>query len=394
MMKVMIKKFKKRKVSSSSDIVVVVETNNNNTSSIVNNTTNNNDSTTSKYIDNDSDNIILNDNNNDTNTVSYNPQLYGCRSVDEYQRLSFIDQGSYGLVFKAKCRETGEVYALKQVKPDASWKVVGFPITALRETNILLSLQHNNIVRVKEMVVGSTLDKIFMVMEHCGKDVKACMELLKQPFSTAEVKRLMLQLLDAIDHIHNKWYIHRDLKTSNLLYTNGKLTVCDFGMARKYGSPVAPYTHEVVTLWYRCPEVLLGSQTYSTPLDMWSVGCIFAEFLMSKPLFPGKGELDQISLIFKLLGAPNEERWPGCSSLPNFNKVSYRCPTRSKLRELFPMAAFSGGVYLNETGFDLLSRLLNMDPSQRISASEALKHQWFKEGPEPTSLSMMPMFKE
>lgn len=267
---------------------------------------------------------------NDDSIKIRNPLFYGCRSVDEYQRLNFISQGTYGYVFRAKCLQTGQIYALKQVKIGPEANKVGFPLTALRETNILLALNHPNIMKVKEMVVGSSIDKIFMVMEYSDNDLKYCLEQSKLPFSVSEVKQLMYQLLGAVAYMHQHWYIHRDLKTSNLLYSNqGKLTVCDFGMARKYGSPIAAYTKEVVTLWYRPPELLLGSQTYSTPLDVWSVGCIFAEMLLVKPLFPGEGEVDQISKIFRLLGAPSEERWPGYSQLPNVSKVSWRAPSRS-----------------------------------------------------------------
>lgn len=176
----------------------------------------------------------------------YNPLLLGCRSVECYQRLSFIDQGTYGMVFRARDIQTGVVYALKQVKLGGETSKVGFPITALREINILMALRHPNIVKVKEMVVGSSIDKIFMVMEYCENDLKMCMKTSKQSFSIAEIKQLMLQLLSAVDHMHSHWYIHRDLKTSNLLYSNkGVLCVCDFGLARKYGEPIAPYTFEV-----------------------------------------------------------------------------------------------------------------------------------------------------
>lgn len=168
-----------------------------------------------------------------TTKHTYNPLFDGCRSVDCYQRLNFIDQGTYGMVFKAKCRDSHEIYALKQIKFGNEISKVGFPITALREINILLSLNHPNIVKVKEMVIGSSIDKIYMVMEYCENDLKTCMKLAKQSFSTAEIKQLMIQLLSAISYIHERWYIHRDLKTSNLLYSNkGYLAVCDFGLAR------------------------------------------------------------------------------------------------------------------------------------------------------------------
>eukprot|EP01038_Epipyxis_sp_PR26KG_P016415 gene16415-22383_t len=290
-------------------------------------------------------------------------------SVDTYQRLNFIDQGTYGMVFRARCRETNQIYALKQIKLGSEANKVGFPVTALREINILLALQHPNIVRVKEMVVGSSIDKIYMVMEYCENDLKTCMKLSKQSFSTVEIKRLMLQLLR-------------------------RLLVCDLGLARKYESPIDPYTFEVVTLWYRAPELLLGSKLYSTPIDMRSIGCIFAEMLTGDPLFPGEGELDQCNKIFRLIGAPNEERWPGVSALPNSSKVSWRAPTKGKLRDLFPVTAFSGGVCLNDGGFSLLSGLLNMDPQQRFSASEALKSIWLtSELPLPTALNRMPSFQ-
>jgi len=129
--------------------------------------------------------------------------------------------------------------------------------------------------------------------------------------------------------MHKNWVIHRDLKPSNLLYSNkGNLTVCDFGMARKYNSPVLKYTREVVTLWYRCPELLLGASTYCTPLDLWSVGCIFAEMLSTKPLFPGEGEIDQMNKIFTMIGAPSEEKWKGSTKLPNAGKISSKVGSR------------------------------------------------------------------
>jgi len=316
-----------------------------------------------------------------------------CRSVDEYERLNFIDQGTFGMVFRARCRQTGDIYDLKQVKLGAEMNKVGFPITALREANILLALRHPNIVRVREMVVGSSTDKVFMVMEYIENDLKTCMGMNKQPFSTAEVKQLMHQLMSAVEHMHKHWYVHRDLKTSNLLYSNtGRLAVCDFGLARKYGSPLAPYTFEVVTLRYRPPELLLGQRQYSTPLDIWSCACILAEMLTSKPLFPGEGEVDQMSKIFRLLGAPTEDKWPGVSTLPNFSKATWRAPSKSKLRDLFPVISYSG-YSLNETGMDLLSGMLALDPSQRISASDCLRNPWLN-GEEPlmTPLCLMPRF--
>eukprot|EP00897_Mesotaenium_endlicherianum_P007341 jgi/Mesen1/6635/ME000034S06089 len=177
--------------------------------------------------------------------------LQGCRSVDNFERLNRIDEGTYGVVYRARDRGTGEVVALKKVKMDKERE--GFPLTSLREINILLSFHHASIVDVKEVVVGNNLDSIFMVMEYMEHDVKSLMESMKQPFSQSEVKCLMLQLLSGTKYLHDNWVLHRDLKTSNLLLNNnGEIKICDFGLSRQYGSPLKAYTHMVVTLWYRC----------------------------------------------------------------------------------------------------------------------------------------------
>jgi cell division cycle 2-like protein len=240
--------------------------------------------------------------------------LQGCRSVDEFKRLNTINEGTYGIVSRAEDMETGETVALKKVKMENERE--GFPLTSLREINILLSFHHPSIVDVKEIVVGSG-DSTYMVMEYMEHDLKAVMETMKQPYSQSEVKCLMLQLLEGVKYLHDNWVIHRDLKTSNILLNNrGELKICDFGLSRQYGSPLKPYTQLVVTLWYRAPELLLGATEYSTAIDMWSMGCIMAELLTKKPLFDGKRDIDQLSKIFKMLGTPNEGIWPGYSKLP------------------------------------------------------------------------------
>ncbi|XP_020576967.1 cyclin-dependent kinase G-2-like isoform X3 [Phalaenopsis equestris] len=258
--------------------------------------------------------------------------LQGCRSVDEFERLNKIDEGTYGVVYRAKDKITGDIVALKKVKMEKERE--GFPLTSLREINILLSFHHPSIVDVKEVVVGSSLDSIFMVMEYMEHDLKGLMETMKQPFSQSEVKCLMLQLLSGVKYLHDNWVLHRDLKTSNLLLNNrGELKICDFGLARQYGSPLKPYTHLVVTLWYRAPELLLGTKQYSTAIDMWSLGCIMAEFLAKEPLFNGKTEFDQLDKIFRTLGTPNEKIWPGFAKLPGV-KVNFVRQPHSARSEL------------------------------------------------------------
>ena len=316
--------------------------------------------------------------------------LKGCRSVDEYEKLNKINEGTYGVVYRARDKKTGEVVALKQVKMEKEKD--GFPMTSLREINVLLSLHHSSVVDVKEVVVGNMLDKIFMVMEYMEHDLKCFMKSMKQPFSQSEVKCLMLQLFDGIKYLHDNWVLHRDLKTSNLLLNNrGELKICDYGLARQYGEPLKEYTLEVVTLWYRAPELLLGARKYSTPIDMWSLGCIMAEFLAKEPLFPGKSVIDEIDKIFKTLGTPNEKIWPDFVKLPGVRRSFTKQPF-NRLREKFPATAFAGRPTLSEKGFDLLNRLLTYDPSKRITADEALNHEWFQEVPLPKPKEFMPTF--
>ncbi|KAK1326901.1 Cyclin-dependent kinase G-2 [Acorus calamus] len=316
--------------------------------------------------------------------------LKGCRSVDEFERLNRINEGTYGVVYRARDKKTGEIVALKKVKMEKERE--GFPLTSLREINILLSFHHPSIVDVKEVVVGSSLDSIFMVMEYMEHDLKALMETMKQPFSQSEVKCLMLQLLEGAKYLHDNWVLHRDLKTSNLLLNNrGELKICDFGLSRQYGSPLKPYTHLVVTLWYRAPELLLGVKEYSTAIDMWSLGCIMAELLAKEPLFSGKTEIDQLDKIYRILGTPNERIWPGFAKLPKARIQTVKQPY-NKLREKFPPTSFSGRPTLSEAGFDLLNKLLTFDPEKRITADAALKHEWFREVPLPKSKDFMPTF--
>ncbi|KAK8537688.1 hypothetical protein V6N12_043839 [Hibiscus sabdariffa] len=319
--------------------------------------------------------------------------LFGCRSVFEYERLNKISEGTYGIVYRAKDKKTGEIVALKKVKilGGRDLEEYGFPVTSLREINILASFQHPSIVKVKEVVVDDH-DNVYMVMEYMEHDLKWLMDSMKRRFSTSDVKSLMLQLLEGVKYLHDNWVLHRDLKTSNLLLNNqGELKICDFGMARQYGSPLKPYTTKVVTQWYRAPELLLGAKKYSTAVDMWSVGCIMAELLAKEPLFKGTSEIDQLRKIFDTLGVPNEKIWPGFSELPGA-KANYSKQPFNSLRKKFPAASFTGSAVLSDAGFDLLNRLLTYDPEKRITAGDALNHDWFRELPLPKSKEFFPTF--
>ncbi|WVF66625.1 hypothetical protein IAT40_001365 [Kwoniella sp. CBS 6097] len=303
------------------------------------------------------------------------PPLLSCRSVYSYTRLNHIEEGTYGVVFRARCNDTNKIYALKKLKLDEEKQ--GFPITSLREVMALMVAgDHENVVGVKEIVVGDTLNQVFIVMPFIEHDLKTLLADMPHPFIQSEVKTIMRQLLSAVAHCHANWILHRDLKTSNLLMNNrGQIKVADFGLARKFGDPLGEMTQLVVTLWYRSPELLLGAKEYTTAVDMWSVGCIFAELMQGEALFPGRGEIDQINKIFSLLGRPNDELWPGYSDLPLVQKINPIGPMFSVLRQKFK--------HLSYEGHNLLSGLLAYDPERRISAEEGGTHPYFSENPLP-----------
>eukprot|EP01117_Protostelium_nocturnum_P006689 TRINITY_DN240_c0_g1_i1.p1 TRINITY_DN240_c0_g1~~TRINITY_DN240_c0_g1_i1.p1 ORF type:complete len:192 (+),score=39.28 TRINITY_DN240_c0_g1_i1:659-1234(+) len=183
------------------------------------------------------------------------------------------------------------------------------------------------------------------------------------------MKSFLYQLLKGIAFCHEHRVLHRDLKPQNLLINKkGELKLADFGLARAFGIPVRSYSHEVVTLWYRAPDVLMGSRKYSTPIDIWSAGCILAEMATGRPLFPGTSASDQLLRIFKILGTPNEKTWPTIVELPDY-KADFPVYAPQKLTQLV--------TGLDEEGHDLLNKMLQYDPALRISAPKALQHPYF-----------------
>eukprot|EP00794_Sanderia_malayensis_P000494 gene494-1140_t len=311
--------------------------------------------------------------------------LGNSRSVAEFEKLNRIGEGTYGVVYRARDTVSGRIVALKKVRMDKEKD--GIPISSLREINLLINISHPNIVELKEVAVGRKLDNLFLVMEYCQQDLASLLDHMSSPFTEAQVKCLMIQLLKGVHHLHERYIIHRDLKVSNLLLTNkGVLKIADFGLARKYGYPHKPMTPVVVTLWYRAPELLLGSREQTPSLDLWAVGCIFGELLSHKPLLPGKSELDQLQKIINLLGTPTEKIWPGFSELPGPKSFSFKHQPYNNLRHKFS--------WLSEPGVMLLQQLFTYDPLRRISTKSALHSSYFKEKPLPVTCDMMPTFPE
>jgi len=215
--------------------------------------------------------------------------------------------------------------------------------------------------------------KLTLVFEYLEQDLKKLIDGLSgEGLDKATVKSYLYQLLKGVSYIHKFKILHRDLKPQNLLISReGILKIADFGLARGYGIPVKNYTHEVVTLWYRPPDVLLGSKNYLTTVDMWSIGCIFAEMINGKPLFTGVSETDQLKKIFKIRGTPTENHWPEAYKLPEWNSENFEQHPEDNLSKFVPK--------LDQEGLELLISMLQLDPEKRVSANEALNHPYFND---------------
>ncbi|WRT65525.1 cyclin-dependent kinase 1 [Kwoniella shivajii] len=289
-------------------------------------------------------------------------------SLENYTKLEKIGEGTYGVVYKARDLSTGNFVALKKIRLEAEDE--GVPSTSIREISLLKELsKDDNIVKLLDIVHSDS--KLYLVFEFLDMDLKKYMDTIgdKDGLGSNMVKKFTYQLVKGLYYCHAHRILHRDLKPQNLLINKeGNLKIADFGLARAFGIPLRTYTHEVVTLWYRAPEVLLGSRHYSTAIDMWSVGCIFAEMAMRQPLFPGDSEIDEIFRIFRVLGTPDEEVWPGVKSLPDYK------PTFPQWNPVDLKSSVKG---LDENGLDLLAQTLIYDPAHRISAKRALQHPYF-----------------
>lgn len=216
--------------------------------------------------------------------------------------------------------------------------------------------------------------KLTLVFEYLDQDLKKYLDVCDGGLESTIVKSLLYQLLTGVAYCHHHRVLHRDLKPQNLLINReGELKLADFGLARAFGIPVRSYTHEVVTLWYRAPDVLLGSRKYSTPVDIWSIGCIFAEMVNGGPLFTGSSEESQVETIFRSLGTPDENTCPGITDLPDWKEV----PMYPVPESIQPLV-----VNLGPSGVDLLQAMLVYDPQKRITAQDARRHHYFDDLPE------------
>ncbi|XP_055789249.1 cyclin-dependent kinase 17-like isoform X1 [Salvelinus fontinalis] len=290
----------------------------------------------------------------------------GFGKLETYIKLDKLGEGTYATVFKGRSKLTDNLVALKEIRLEHE---EGAPCTAIREVSLLKDLKHANIVTLHDII--HTDKSLTLVFEYLDKDLKQYMDDCGNILSMQNVKIFLFQILRGLSYCHKRKVLHRDLKPQNLLINErGELKLADFGLARAKSVPTKTYSNEVVTLWYRPPDVLLGSSEYSTQIDMWGVGCIFYEMAAGRPLFPGSTVEDELHLIFRLLGTPSEDSWPGISSMEEFK--SYKFP-KYKTQPLINHAP-----RLDTDGIELLLCFLKYESKQRMSADESMRQPYFR----------------
>ncbi|KAJ3255191.1 serine/threonine protein kinase, CMGC, CDC2/CDK sub [Boothiomyces macroporosus] len=316
---------------------------------------------------------------------SEDKEFTGVSPISEYEIENKLGEGTFGEVLLATHSKTGLRVALKKILTHNDKE--GFPVTSLREIKLLKSIDHENIIDLMEIAIEKGDPKrnlhatIYMVFPYMDHDLAGLLGNPSVTLTTAQLKSYTQQILRGIKHLHDNDIIHRDMKGANILVDNcGRVKLADFGLARTINHTM---TTTVVTLWYRPPELLLqGGNSYckyTTAVDMWGVGCIFGELLKRRPILPGANEMDQLKKIFELLGSPTAQNWPGYSDLP---LVKDGKVTDFGVKESTLSTKFNSSSYSNET-YNLLYNLLRLDPTKRLSASEALKHEYFKVSPYP-----------
>ncbi|KAL0216641.1 hypothetical protein P9112_008825 [Eukaryota sp. TZLM1-RC] len=329
---------------------------------------------------------------------------WGCQPVERYQHDKQIGEGTYGKVYKGFSCADKRPIASKRIRTDFSKtsdpterRNDGFPLTAIREIALLHLLRHTRIVNLIEVAVShperyfSGEGAVVIIFEYCDHDLAGLHNSpsAKVMFTPPAIKNIMYQLLQALAHCHDRRVLHRDIKMSNVLINaNGDVKLCDFGLARRISKTITqskrPMTPKVVTRWYRAPEVFLGDKGYSWPIDIWSVGCIFAELLTGEAPFRSATDSEAVNRIWDICGSPDFNDWPEASELPSYRSFGGAVRKESRFLQHF---AKVGNDPSMEGALDLLQKMLQLNPRKRITASDALDHHYFTVQPSP-SISM------
>eukprot|EP01084_Bolivina_argentea_P129845 229284_1 len=290
--------------------------------------------------------------------------------MDRYKRLEKLGEGTYGLVYKARDLVKDRFVAIKKIKLDNNEE--GIPATTMREISLLSHLKHPNIIEMDGCLYVN--GELFLVFEFMTCDLKGYIDNLapNRYIDSLSLKKFTYYLTEGIRFCHTRRILHRDLKPQNILISDDeKLKIADFGLGREHGLPIAELTHEVVTLWYRPPEILLGKKKYSGACDVWGIACIAAEMATKLPLFPGDSEIDQLFQIYRILGTPNDTTWPGITKLPEYKPVGPKWKKKDLGKELNDL--------IDPDGVDLLEKMFTFSPHKRITAKQVLCHRWFDE---------------
>mmetsp|Transcript_44259 Transcript_44259/g.116323 ORF Transcript_44259/g.116323 Transcript_44259/m.116323 type:complete len:342 (+) Transcript_44259:132-1157(+) len=302
---------------------------------------------------------------------------------EDYVRQEKLGEGTFGKVYRGVIKKTGRVVAIKKLLKVSSSRL-GVELPIIREIMLLQELRQENIIELVEVLCLN--GSVSLVFEYCVTDLEKIIQDRDFSLGAARIKGYMLGTLRGIAYCHESWVLHRDLKPGNLLLTaDGIVKVADFGLARLHGSPERRYTGQVVTRWYRAPELLFGAKFYGRAVDLWSVGIIMAELLLRVPFLPGNSDIDQLSRVFTMRGTPTEETWPGVSSLPDY--IEFQHQPGQPLHEIFTGAT--------PDTLHLLEDLLTLDPGTRISAQNALTHGYFVSATPPPapSADLVPRIK-
>ncbi|CAF1089601.1 unnamed protein product [Rotaria sordida] len=295
-----------------------------------------------------------------------------------YTNLKYIGEGAYGMVVSAHDNETSQRIAIKKLSP---FEHQCFCQRTLREIKIIARFKHENIINILDILHSNVFEQmkdIYLVQQLMECDM--CKLIKYQKLSPEHVCYLLYQILRGLKYIHSANVLHRDLKPSNLLLnTNCDLKICDFGLAR-VADPSFDHngvlTEYVATRWYRAPEIMLNARVYNKPIDVWSVGCILAEMIDGKPLFPGKHYIDQLNLILNVVGSPDEH---DLATIINEKARNYIASLKPRVKQPFTILFPNS----DKNALDLLDRLLTFDPNKRIDVSDALTHPYLKPHHDP-----------